>query len=196
MVGVALVALCALGGATLLGGDDPTTGVWAARDTLTRGQHLTATDLVRREIGFTDPADADAYVAADDPLPTDAVLARDIGAGELLPRAALDGGTAPTDLEVPLSVPSESVPATVRRGSVVDVWVTPDPALAGADAADTESTLVFTEVTVLSVSRQEGALGPSATRQVIIGVDRGQERVLGTALARLARGSAVLVRKR
>jgi hypothetical protein len=196
VIGVALVAACALGGAALLDGDGSATGVWAARDALVRGDHVTAADLVRREVGFTDRADADVYVSAESPLPEGTVLTRDVAAGELLPRVALDSGTAASEVEVPLSVPAEAVPATVQRGAVVDVWVTADPALAGADAAEAESVLVFSDVTVLAVSRSGGALGPSATRQVIIGLDRGQERALPTALARLAQGSAVLVRKR
>jgi hypothetical protein len=85
----------------------------------------------------------------------------------------------------------------VRPGSVVDVWVTADPDLAAdvSAARDAASTLVLGRVTVLSVSRPGGALGPSATRQVIVGVEPGQEDVLPTALAQLARGSVVLVRR-
>jgi hypothetical protein len=194
VVGVALVAACGLAGAALLGGGDSTSGVWAAREALTAGHDLSGADLVRREVTFSDPAQAETYLSADAALPERAVLARDVGAGELLPRAALDSGGAPAAVEIPLSVPAESVPATVRRGSVVDVWVTPDPAVVGPDAAGADSVLVFADVSVLAVSRPGGALGPSATRQVIVGVGPGQERSLPSALARLAQGSAVLVR--
>lgn len=197
-VGVALVAVCALLGATVLGGADATVGVWAARVPLTDGQALAADDLVRREVRFADQTDADRYVSASDALPAGTVLARDVGPGELLPRAALDtaggGGAA---VEVPLSVPTEAVPATLRPGSVVDVWVTPDPDLAAdaSRAADADSVLVLGRVTVLSVSRAGGSLGPSAVRQVIVGVEPGQEDLLPGALAQLARGSVVLVRR-
>lgn len=198
VVGVALVALSALFGATVLGGADATVGVWATRAPLARGQDVGPGDLVRREVRFADQVDADRYLSADSTLPDGAVLARDVGPGELLPRAALGAGSGASSVEVPLSVPAEAVPATVRRGSVVDVWVTPDPDLAPAgspEGSGTESALVFGQVTVLAVSRSGGALGPSATRQVIVGVEPGQERTLPTALARLARGSVVLVRR-
>ena len=196
-VGIALVAVSALLGATLLGGADATVGVWAARAQLARGQSVTAADLVRREVRFADQADADRYVSAEAPLPDGSVLARDVGPGELLPRAALGAGDAAATVEVPLSVPTEAVPASVRAGSVVDVWVTADPDLAAdvSAAKDATSTLVLGRVTVLSVSRAGGALGPSATRQVIVGVEPGQEDALPTALAQLARGSVVLVRR-
>ena len=132
VVGVALVAVSALLGATLLGGADATVGVWAARDALARGQTVGPDDLVRREVRFADQADADRYVSAGSPLPDGAVLLRDVGPGELLPRAALGAGRGAGQVEVPLSVPAEAVPATRATGSVVDVWVTADPSLAAA----------------------------------------------------------------
>lgn len=196
-VGVALVAVCALLGASVLGGADATVGVWAARVPLTDGQALTADDLVRREVRFADQTDADRYVSANGALPAGTVLARDVGAGELLPRAALGTAGRAAAVEVPLSVPTEAVPATLRPGSVVDVWVTPDPDLAAdvSRAEDADSVLVLGRVTVLSVSRAGGSLGPSAVRQVIVGVEPGQEDLLPGALAQLARGSVVLVRR-
>lgn len=198
VVGVALVAVSALLGATLLGGGDTTVGVWAARTTLASGQDVGPGDLVRREVRFADQADADRYLSADALLPEGAVLARDVGAGELLPRAAVGTGSGAAAVEVPLSVPAEAVPATVRAGSVVDVWVTPDPHLAPSGAAEddrAESRLVLAQVPVLAVSRSGGALGPSAGRQVIVGVEPGQEDTLPAALAQIARGSVVLVRR-
>ncbi|MGN6575495.1 MAG: hypothetical protein ACTHKG_07400 [Nocardioides sp.] len=196
VVGVALVAVSALLGAVVLGGGRATSTVWAARAALVEGQTLAAEDLVRREVRFADPADRDRYLSAEQPLPR-GVLARDVGAGELLPVAALGTGSAQEVVEVPLAVPADAVPATVRTGSVVDVWVTPDPALdAGAGAQEVaQSALVFGRVRVLEVSRGGGALGPRTTWQVMVGLTPAQEKALPEALARLARGSAVLVRR-
>ncbi len=198
MVGVALVAVSALFGAVLLGGGQATSAVWAARGAMAEGQPVAAADLVRREVRFVDPAQRDRYLSAETPVPDAAVLARDVGAGELLPVAALAAGPPQQVVEVPLDVPADAVPATVRRGSVVDVWVTPDPALdpGGDGSADpVRSALVFGRVRVLAVSRGGGALGPRATSQVIVGVVPAQEKGLPEALARLARGSVVLVRR-
>lgn len=193
-VGVALVAVAALLGATVVG-DRDTTAVWAARGPLAEGQAVGVDDLVARELRFTDAADAARYVAADGPVPAGLTLTRDVGAGELLPVAAL-GEQAEALLEVPLTVAAEAVPATVRAGAVVDVWVTPDPDLLGEPESETDgdSVLVFEAVRVVGVSRGGGALGPAATRQVIVGIADDERAILPRALGRLARGDVVLVR--
>jgi hypothetical protein len=192
-VGVALVAVAALLGATVLGDRDTTT-VWAARTALAEGQAVGADDLVARDLRFADADAAARYVAADGPVPAGLTLTRDVGAGELLPAAAVGDG-AEALLEVPLAVPAEALPATVRAGSVVDVWVTPDPDLAAVtDTEEGDSLLVFASVRVVAISRPGGALGPAATRQVIVGLDPDAGETLPRALGRLARGSVVLVR--
>ncbi len=193
-VGVGLVALSALAGASLLA-PPSTVGVWAARDALVRGQVVDAGDLVRREIRFEDQTDADRYLSAATALQPGTVLARDVGVGELLPRAALGSGSGSPTTEVPLTVPVEAVPATVRTGAVVDVWVTPDPTLEPIGSSAQEATLIFEAVPVLAVSGGGSALGPGVARQVIVGLDPEQETDLPEALAQLAQGTVVLVRK-
>ena len=199
-VGVILVAACALLGATLLGGSDDTVGVWAARRAMNAGESVSADDLVRRDVRFADQPDADAYLSADTPLPSGATLARAVGAGEMVPRGALGAAGSQALTEVPLSVDSEAVPSTLRVGAVVDVWVTPDPATDGAGPVDgsdaARSVLVFDDVAVLSVPRSGSSLGPTATRQVIVGVAEDQQSRLPTSLAALAGGSVLLTARR
>ena len=201
MIGVAVVAGCTLLGARLLGGADDTVGVWAARSELGAGQSVRSADLVRRDVHFADQDAADRYLPSDAPPPAGARLDRAVGAGELLPRAAMSSSGTGSLTEVPLSVSTESVPATVQVGTVVDVWVTPDGAVADTDAPDTgpsapRSTLVFDDVAVVSVPRSGTSLGPSATRQVIVGVDEDQEARLPTSLASLAGGTVILTAQR
>jgi len=199
-VGVILVAACALLGATLLGGSDDTVGVWAARRAMNAGESVSADDLVRRDVRFADEPDADAYLSADTPLPSGATLARAVGAGEMVPRGALGAAGSRALTEVPLSVDSEAVPSTLRVGAVVDVWVTPDRAtdvsgpVDGSDAP--RSVLVFDDVAVLSVPRSGSSLGPTATRQVIVGVAEDQQSRLPASLAALAGGSVLLTAQR
>lgn len=202
-VGVILVAACALLGATLLGGSDDTVGVWAARRAMNAGESVSAEDLVRRDVRFADQHDADAYLSADTPLPSGATLARAVGAGEMVPRGALGAAGSQALTEVPLSVDSEAVPSTLRVGAVVDVWVTPDRAAdasgppGGSDGSDApRSVLVFDDVAVLSVPRSGSSLGPTATRQVIVGVGEDQQSRLPTSLAALAGGSVLLTAQR
>ena len=56
--------------------------------------------------------------------------------------------------------------------------------------------LVFDDVAVVSVPRSGTSLGPSATRQVIVGVDEDQEARLPTSLASLAGGTVILTAQR
>jgi hypothetical protein len=194
LVGVVLVAGSGLLGATLLS-DDATVAVWATRDAVAAGEPVRADALVRREVRFADQADADRYVSAGDPLPAGATLSRDVGRGELLPRAAIAPDPEAPAVEVPLRVAVEALPATVRTGSVVDVWVTPSPDRATATGPEPAAQLVLRDVRVLAVSRGGGALGAAAERQVIVGLDETEEVDLPGALADMARGDVVLVRR-
>lgn len=187
-VGIAVVAGCALLGGKLLAASDDTVGVWAARASLAEGQEVGTADVVRREVRFADQADADHYLSADQPLPDDAEVGRPVGAGELLPRTALGTGDTGSRTEVPLSVGADAVPATVHVGSVVDVWVTAEK---GA-----RSTLVFDDVPVLATPRSADSLGPTTTRQVIVGVGQAQQAALPRSIAALGGGDVLLTVRR
>lgn len=190
LVGLVVVAVCTLLGARVLTSADNTVGVWAVRETLGRGQPVTADDVVRRQVRFEDQAGADRYLSADAELPAGAVAARAVGAGELLPRAALARIRAAAVTQVPLSVPADAVPSTVRIGSSVDVWVTPERPVAAA-RGPLRSTLVFDDVTVVAVPQESGSLGPATTRQVIVGVAAGAPH-LADSIAALSSGDVLL----
>jgi hypothetical protein len=190
-VGLLIVAVSVLLGARLLATADDTVSVWAVRTDLPRGSGLSQDDLEVHEVRFADAGHADRYLPAGSPLPARATLLRDVGAGELLPRAALGGAGAAGLVEVPVAVAAEAVPATVRAGSVVDVWVTPEADAGGQPTA----TLLFDDVVVVAAPRTGSALGPSVTRQVIIGVDAGQEEALGDAFARASTGAIVITKQ-
>ena len=117
-------------GARLLGGADDTVGVWAARDRAERGQPVRAADLVRREVRFADQA-------RRRPLPRRPT--RRLPAGTTSPRRRCGGAAAPRGAvgsDAPAAAHRGAAvggaprpcPATVRVGSLVDVWVTPDGA--------------------------------------------------------------------
>lgn len=195
--GLAVVALCAVLGARLVGGADDTVGIWAARGALQAGQPVTGADLARRQVRFEDQEDADRYVSADDELPAGARLDRPMGAGELLPRAALAAGGPAGLTEVPLAVRTEAVPPSVQVGSTVDVWVTSDPGAAAASGRrPVRSRLVFADVPVVSAPAVGSSLGPTTTRSVVVGVPTAYRRRLGTLLAAVAGGDTVLTARR
>lgn len=190
VVGVVIVAVCVLSGARILAGADDTVPVWAVRSDRAAGESLLPGDLERVELRFATPSLAQRYISADD-QPANAVLTREVKAGELLPRAALRTGEPEYLAEVPVSLPSDAVPATLRAGEVVDVWVTPEE----DTGAPLRAICILRQVRVVAVPRTGSAFGPAATRQVVVGVPEEDEGQLGSAIAQLARGTAVLVRR-
>ncbi len=192
VVGLAIVAVSVLAGGTLLSGADDSVSVWAARSDLAAGSPVGPDDLMRRDVRFTSAADADRYVSAESATVPEATLVRAVGVGELLPRAALGAADAAPVVEVPLAVPVDAVPQTVRAGSVVDVWVTPE---ASADGRTSDSQLVFAGVVVVAAPASGSTLAPSGTRQLLIGVEEAQADGLSEALARVARGTTVITRR-
>ena len=97
-------------------------------------------------------------------------LARAVSAGELLPaRRPSPAATGRRWSRCPLSVASDDLPATVRQGSHVDVWVTPKvSAVAGRPGPPPPrcSTTWWSSPCRASTDR----LAPQTTRQVIVGV--------------------------
>ena len=186
-LGVGLVAVCALAGARLIGSADDTVEVWSARTELVAGEALEARDFARARIHFASDEAADRYLSGDDPLPDGTVLTRDVSAGELLPRAAV-GQPTDTDLvQLPVTVPTQALPASLRTGDAIDVWVTPQDG--------DEAIRVLVGVRVLALPAASTSLSPSAERQVIVGVDDDQQDVLPESLALLAKGTVVVTRK-
>lgn len=191
-VGVALVAGCVLLGARVLASADDTVAVWALRHDVAAGATLGAADLERVDVRFPSGRVADHYVSADAALPAGAVAGRSLTAGEMLPRGALAAEQDASLVEVPLAVAAEAVPVTVREGSVVDVWVT---GAAGPSEASEPAAQVFDDVVVVSVPASSTTLGPSTTRQVIVGLEQQDADQLGAALARIGGGDVTLTRQ-
>jgi hypothetical protein len=121
LVGVLLVLGSVVLGAKVVAEADDTVPVWAARVDLAPGDTLDSDDVVARQVRMSDLS---AYVGGR--LPTGYVLTRPVGAGELLPRAAV---TLPEDAGfrrvVTLPVERHHFPGTLVAGERVDVYVTP-----------------------------------------------------------------------
>lgn len=152
-VGAALVAVSVVAGARLLAAADDTVPVWAAADDLAAGAPVSAADLEQHRVRFADADDLAGYYPGDGP-PPEGLLLRPVGAGELLPRAAVGAAAQRGLVQLPLSVDPEQVPPSVDTGSVVDVYVlgtdtargeAAEPALSGASvvaAPDVEDSFV------------------------------------------------------
>lgn len=177
-VGVALVAASVVVGARVLAQADEATTVWAAAADLPVGQQLAEGDLVATRVRFLDEADADRYLAADEPLPDPHTLLRSVAAGEMVPAAALGEPATGALLSVPVSVPRLSVPPDLGPGSVVDVWVTVETA-----SGRTVSRPLLTEVVVLAAPPVSDGFGATGDRQLVLGVSPDDEEALGKTLA-------------
>ncbi|MCW2808060.1 MAG: hypothetical protein JWQ93_2015 [Marmoricola sp.] len=193
LLGVLLVAASVVLGARLLAAADDSVGVWSVARDLPAGAAVDQGDLVRRQVRFPDSETANGYLAAGDDPPEAAILNRPVSAGELLPRAALAERTGPDLLEVPISVAADDLPATVRQGSVVDVWVTPKVPASGGSGP--RAVRVLTDVVVVAVPRTSDGFAPQASRQVIVGVPVARSDDLATALGGMADGRVVIARK-
>lgn len=193
IIGFVLVAASVVASARLLSAADDTVPVWAVRRDLPAGTRLEAAMLEPRRVRFADASTADSYVSAHDAAPAGELLGRSVGEGELLPRAALDRDPSRSLIEVPLSVDVDNLPATVRAGAVVDVWVAP-----AADATHERrprATLVLDDVSVVRVAGAGTSLSPQATRQVIVGLPAEQSEELGDALGRIVTERVVITRQ-
>jgi Flp pilus assembly protein CpaB len=184
--GLVLICLSVLGGVKVLAGADDTVAVLAARTPLAAGQRIDQADLQSVRLRFASTSDADRYLPGDANL-DGAVLVRPVGAGELVPRAAVaNGGHALTEL--PLAVDPARVPSGVTAGSIVDVFV-------GASDGHSRGTLLVARVPVLSTTRPS-VTSAAGTRQIVVGVDPKHEAKLASVVAGLGQDAALLLVRR
>lgn len=163
-VGLVLVA-----GAVALGSwavADAGRGVplYAAKGVLTPGERVTDADLVIVDARV--PGATGVYLEAAAGIPADAVVTRVVGAGELVPAAAV-GVAGDLDVRpVGMSVPGP-LSASVVEGAVVDLWLTP-PAESGRPAPS--PALVAAGLVVAGVTQGEGlfAAGSATSVEVLV----------------------------
>ncbi len=186
-LGVVLVLVSVLVGATLFASADDTVAVWAADSDLHAGMPLTSDELHSTRVHFADSSDAARYLRASEPIPPGAVAARDVAAGELVAVSAVSTSGASPD-RLPLAVSSAGLPADLTAGDTVDVWAVP-----AADASSTqrrESSRVLDDVTVTSLGA-EAAGGLDATREVVVALPAQTD--VGDVLDALSGSDVVLV---
>jgi hypothetical protein len=189
---VVIVATCVLLGSRVLAGADDTVAVFSLRHDVPRGASIDGEDLAVAHVHFAGHG-AEEYVGASTALAPGSTVSHDLAAGELLPRSALTSSAGPRLIEVPLSVAPDDLPASVRRGTAVDVWVTPKVAATGEDRA--RAHLALANVVVVAVPSSGGGLAPTTTRQVIVGLEEGRADDLADALGQMADGRVVIVRR-
>lgn len=166
-IGLLIVAVSVVVGARVLAAADDTVAVWAVSADAGPGAELTAGDLVAHRVRFADEADDASYFAVDDELPPRMLLVRGVGAGELLPRAAVGAADQAGDtVDLPLAVDPDLVPSSVGSGSVVDVYLVSKPGKRQTSA--TSAPPALSEVTVVDAPNPESGFGASSGRRQLV----------------------------
>jgi hypothetical protein len=194
LAGVVIVAVCVLLGSRVLASADDTVAVWSVRHDVARGAVIDAGDLAAVRVHFAGDGAGAYLLASAGPAPS-GTATHDLVAGELLPRSAVATEAGDLLVEVPLSVAPDDLPASVRQGATVDVWVTPQVAATGAGDDRVRARLVLDAVVVVAVPAGDDGLAPRTTQQVIVGVDEAESQDLADALGQLADGRVVLTRR-
>jgi hypothetical protein len=188
-VGAAIVATSVVAGARLMASADDTVPVWVASSDLAPGTPVTAADLERHRVRFADGGDLDDYFRGTDAAPG-GLLTRSVGAGELLPRAAVGPAEGTGTVQVPLAVDPEQVPPSVGAGSVVDVYL-----VAGDGARTVGAGPALEAAAVVDAPDPQGSLVVSGQRQLVLAVaDDDARRFLGL-LGSAGRATVTVVRR-
>jgi hypothetical protein len=99
-----------------------------------------------------------------------------VGAGELVPAAAV-GPAADTDVrEVPVSVAPDQVPAAVGVGDAVDVYLRPGSRSGCAGSPVCSGRPVLAGVTVLDAPPADDAFGADGSRMLVLAMDDAAAR--------------------
>ena len=205
-IGVLLVTGSVVVGARLLAAADDSVTVWALADARGSGTPVSPDDLVAARVRFADDEALDRYFLADEDVPAELVLTREVGEGELLARSAVGSAEDNPVLQVPLEVDPNRVPPDVDTGSVVDVWVTDAAAAAQAvpsragrgdtkkDAKGTQDGEpqpadpggpALSEVTVVAAPTYDDTFAVTGARQLVIAVEDEQAAAFEHLLASL-----------
>jgi hypothetical protein len=192
-VGLAIVAASVFAGALVLGSSDDTVPVWVASASLGAGESLTSGQLAVRRVRFADAGDATLYLRADQQLPAGLHLSRDVGAGELVPRAAVTTASGPELREVPVSVAADQVPGGLTTGDRVDVYVRPSAQTACQAAPVCQGRPALSGVGVLDAPAADDQFGSDGTRPVVLAMTPRQARRFFGLLATTQAATLTLV---
>lgn len=184
LIGVLLVFVSVAVGARVLSNADRTAAVYVARTTLPTGSALKPSDLSVARLRLT--GSSARYLDAAVPVPSGLVLQRTVGAGELVPVAALADAAALAAR--PVGIPLvDGIPAGIVPGGLVDIWAAEKSSR--ATTSTTTPVRIGTAVEVYHVSPAgQGGLAASRTATVQVLVPEAQ---LPVVLAALADGSSV-----
>ncbi|KAB7741846.1 hypothetical protein GA707_16660 [Nostocoides sp. F2B08] len=120
LVGVLLVLASIALGSYLVARADDSVPMYAAAGPLTPGQSLDESAVVRVDVRLADGVAG--YLPADEPLPAEGVVLREVRSGELVPLSAVGTTDDAALSQVTIAVDATSA-AALTSGTVVDVFV-------------------------------------------------------------------------
>ncbi len=124
-VGLVLVLGSVVAGGRAIAAAEDTEPVYATTQALTPGDEIGAEQV--RVVRVRIPEGTAPYLQADRTIPTGAVALQGLGAGELIPLAAVGQTSAVPVQPVGIAI-AQRLPSAVRKGSHVDIWAAePDP---------------------------------------------------------------------
>lgn len=194
-VGVLIVAVSVVAGSRVLAAADDTVAIWAVRSDAGAGAELTGDALEVHRVRFADADAAGGYFTADDSLPAPLRLVRPVGAGELLPRAAVGDADAAVDtVELPVAVDPGQVPPAVRAGSVVDIYLLGETK--AGKSSDKTAAPALAGVTVVAAPESASGFGAVAgQRQLVLAVPEDAAATFLGALAGIDQPVLTVVRR-
>ena len=181
LVGLALVVASVAAVVGIVTAADEGEDVLTAPTLLTAGRLLTIDDLEVRRVALG--IEGHGYLTPDDVPAEGLIVTRTIGAGELVPRAAVGDARGPSATTVVVAL-STALGATVRPGDALDLWSAPalDAGRFGAPAVIASGTQLVRTVT------EEGIVtGTEAGRIELLVPRRDVARILHA----LANGDAL-----
>lgn len=188
VVGVLLVLLSVVGVTRVVTAADDYDRVWVARHPLAVGQLVSSDDVTVGRARLD--GGAARYLSAEAALPAGYLVVRPVGAGEMVPAAALSADGLPADRRmVSVPVAAGHFPADLTRGDVVDVYVTGKPQATGPAEPPR---LVLSGATVSS--RDGGARGFAAGSSVVGVVLSVPASAVADVVAAVEAGAVDLVR--
>jgi hypothetical protein len=171
LLGVLLVLVAVVAGSRLVSGADHSTEVYVAAHPLLPGERVAAGDLRVGRVHFE--GQGGGYVAAGTTPPVGYVVTRYVGAGELVPRAALSGSAATTTDTRLVTVPVAPghLPDGLTHGDLVDVYLTAKPSAGGTVGRPVR---VLAAAPVDSAATGGSSFGGSDYRSVVLAVPQPQ----------------------
>jgi hypothetical protein len=184
VVGVLIILSSVILGARVVAAAGRTEPVFAAAADLPSGHQLTTDDL--RAVPVHLGSGAARYLSARTAVPAGAVLTRPVGAGELVPSAAVGRAAALARRPIAIPVPAP-VPNGLSPGAGVDLWSSAKENGTGTTGY-APPVRIAQSAEVYAVSTGGNSLGGVGAGSVQVLLDEGQLR---SALDALANGAKI-----